>query len=173
MKISSYISYIIIDRFTYHFYISIYDFYNAFRNKVLHFLRKFIYVAGSSQVSKWTAFVLTIEDNDVLLWNPEIADHYKLSDSRCSLIKVSRLINHSGVSMTKIERSLILKDAMCPASILNRIITFISYFTSTIISLFSDMGEHAKVHSTSQFEIQRDSWQRLAPACICKRIKWQ
>ncbi|EZA49699.1 Coiled-coil and C2 domain-containing protein 2A [Ooceraea biroi] len=52
---------------------------------------------GSSQISKWTAFVLTIEDNDVVLWNPEIADHYKLSDSRCSLMKVSRLINHSGM----------------------------------------------------------------------------
>lgn len=69
----------------------------------------FTYLAGSSQISKWTAFVLTIEDNDVTLWNPEIADHYKLSDSRCSLMKVSRLINHSGVSMIKIKKSLLFK----------------------------------------------------------------
>lgn len=59
-------------------------------------------VAGSSQISKWTAFVLTIEENDVVLWDPEIGEHYKLSDSRCSLMKVSRLINHSGVSIKQL-----------------------------------------------------------------------
>ncbi|KYN09914.1 Coiled-coil and C2 domain-containing protein 2A [Trachymyrmex cornetzi] len=52
---------------------------------------------GSSQISRWTAFVLSIEKNDVVLWDPEIGDRYKLSDSRCSLMKVSRLINHSGI----------------------------------------------------------------------------
>ncbi|XP_029169950.1 coiled-coil and C2 domain-containing protein 2A-like [Nylanderia fulva] len=52
---------------------------------------------GSSQISKWTAFVLTIKEDDVILWDPEIGEHYKLSDSRCSLMKVSRLINHSGI----------------------------------------------------------------------------
>ncbi|XP_072744203.1 coiled-coil and C2 domain-containing protein 2A [Anoplolepis gracilipes] len=52
---------------------------------------------GSSQISKWTAYVLTIEKNDVVLWDPEIGEHYKLTDSRCSLMKVSRLINHSGI----------------------------------------------------------------------------
>ncbi|XP_014478878.1 PREDICTED: uncharacterized protein LOC106746622 [Dinoponera quadriceps] len=52
---------------------------------------------GSSQTSKWTAFVLNTEGDDAVLWDPEIGDHYKLSDSRCSLMKVSRLINHSGI----------------------------------------------------------------------------
>ncbi|XP_032678615.1 uncharacterized protein LOC116847592 [Odontomachus brunneus] len=52
---------------------------------------------GSSQISKWTAFVLSLEEEDAILWDPEIGDHYKLSDSRCSLMKVSRLINHSGI----------------------------------------------------------------------------
>ncbi|KYQ59504.1 Coiled-coil and C2 domain-containing protein 2A [Trachymyrmex zeteki] len=52
---------------------------------------------GSSQISRWTAFVLSIEKNDIVLWDPEIGDRYKLSDSRCSLMKVSRLINHSGI----------------------------------------------------------------------------
>ncbi|XP_011871439.1 PREDICTED: coiled-coil and C2 domain-containing protein 2A-like [Vollenhovia emeryi] len=52
---------------------------------------------GSSQISRWTAFVLSIDGNDVVLWDPEIGDRYKLSDSRCSLMKVSRLISHSGI----------------------------------------------------------------------------
>ncbi|KYN36680.1 Coiled-coil and C2 domain-containing protein 2A [Trachymyrmex septentrionalis] len=52
---------------------------------------------GSSQISRWTAFVLSTEKNDIVLWDPEIGDRYKLSDSRCSLMKVSRLINHSGI----------------------------------------------------------------------------
>ncbi|EFN80180.1 coiled-coil and C2 domain-containing protein 2A [Harpegnathos saltator] len=52
---------------------------------------------GSSQISKWTAFVLNIEGDDATLWDPEVGDHYELSDSRCSLTKVSRLINHSGI----------------------------------------------------------------------------
>ncbi|XP_011166937.2 coiled-coil and C2 domain-containing protein 2A [Solenopsis invicta] len=52
---------------------------------------------GSSQISRWTAFVLSIDGNDVVLWDPEIGDRYKLSDSRSSLIKVYRLINHSGI----------------------------------------------------------------------------
>lgn len=59
----------------------------------------FLTLAGSSQISRWTAFVLSIEGDDVTLWDPEIGDHYKLSDSRCSLMKVYRLINHAGVSM--------------------------------------------------------------------------
>ncbi|XP_077256056.1 coiled-coil and C2 domain-containing protein 2A [Temnothorax americanus] len=52
---------------------------------------------GSSQISRWTAFVLSIEENDAVLWDPEIGNRYKLSDSRCSLMKVSRLVNHSGI----------------------------------------------------------------------------
>ncbi|XP_012232213.2 coiled-coil and C2 domain-containing protein 2A [Linepithema humile] len=52
---------------------------------------------GSSQISRWTAFVLSIEGDDIVLWDPEIGDHYKLSDSRCSLMKVYRLINHAGI----------------------------------------------------------------------------
>ncbi|KAL6257178.1 hypothetical protein P5V15_012108 [Pogonomyrmex californicus] len=52
---------------------------------------------GSSQISRWTAYVLSIEENDVVLWDPEIGDHYQLSDSRCSLMKVSRLVNQSGI----------------------------------------------------------------------------
>lgn len=54
---------------------------------------------GSSQISRWTAYVLSIEGDDIVLWDPEIGVHYKLSDSRCSLIKVYRLINHAGVSI--------------------------------------------------------------------------
>ncbi|KAL0105948.1 hypothetical protein PUN28_015988 [Cardiocondyla obscurior] len=52
---------------------------------------------GSSQISRWTAFVLSVEENDVVLWDPEIGDHYKLTDSRCSLMKVSRMISHSDI----------------------------------------------------------------------------
>ncbi|XP_070160839.1 coiled-coil and C2 domain-containing protein 2A [Polyergus mexicanus] len=52
---------------------------------------------GSSQISKWTAYVLTTEENDVILWDPEIGEHYKLSDSRCTLMKVFRLINYSSI----------------------------------------------------------------------------
>ncbi|XP_011702343.1 PREDICTED: coiled-coil and C2 domain-containing protein 2A-like [Wasmannia auropunctata] len=59
-------------------------------------LRSYV-LLGSSQISRWTAFVLSIEENDVVLWDPEIGDRHKLSDSRCSLMKVSRLINHSGI----------------------------------------------------------------------------
>lgn len=65
--------------------------------------KNFLIVAGSSQISKWTAFVLNLAGDDIILWDPEIGDHYKLSDSRCSLIKVSRLINHSGVSIKKLN----------------------------------------------------------------------
>jgi len=59
----------------------------------------FLTLVGSSQISRWTAFVLSIEGDDIVLWDPEIGDHYKLSDSRCSLMKVCRLINHAGVSI--------------------------------------------------------------------------
>ncbi|XP_018044009.1 PREDICTED: uncharacterized protein LOC108684283 [Atta colombica] len=61
---------------------------------------------GSSQISRWTAFVLSIEKNDIVLWDPEIGDRYKLSDSRCSLMKVSRLINHSGI-WENLQRSIL------------------------------------------------------------------
>ncbi|XP_066592412.1 coiled-coil and C2 domain-containing protein 2A isoform X2 [Prorops nasuta] len=53
---------------------------------------------GSSQTIKWSAFVLTYKVNgETVLWDPEIGDYYSLDDSRCSLIKVSHLINHSGI----------------------------------------------------------------------------
>ncbi|GAB1865197.1 Coiled-coil and C2 domain-containing protein 2A [Camponotus japonicus] len=59
-------------------------------------LQSFV-LLGSSQISKWTAYVLTTQEHDIVLWDPEIGEHYKLSDSRCTLMKVSRLINHSGI----------------------------------------------------------------------------
>lgn len=65
----------------------------------LGYICEFICIAGSSQISRRTAFVLTVEEDNIVLWDPEIGDHYKLSDSRCSLMKVSRLINQSGVSI--------------------------------------------------------------------------
>ncbi|XP_044011453.1 uncharacterized protein LOC122854656 isoform X2 [Aphidius gifuensis] len=55
-------------------------------------------VIGNSQAKKLTAYVLTIEDKDVvLLWDPENGDKYNLGDSRCSLIKINRLINHTNI----------------------------------------------------------------------------
>ncbi|KOC66255.1 Coiled-coil and C2 domain-containing protein 2A [Habropoda laboriosa] len=52
---------------------------------------------GSSQISKWTSFVLSISENAIhTLWDPEVGSYYKLDDSLCPLMKVSRLINHSG-----------------------------------------------------------------------------
>lgn len=64
----------------------------------------YVNVAGSSQISKWTAYVLTTKENDIVLWDTEIGEHYKLSDSRCTLMKVSRLINYSGVSIKQLCR---------------------------------------------------------------------
>ncbi|XP_076231013.1 coiled-coil and C2 domain-containing protein 2A [Calliopsis andreniformis] len=53
---------------------------------------------GSSQISKWTAFVLSISENGIYsLWDPDTGTHYNLDDSLCPLIKVSRLINHFGI----------------------------------------------------------------------------
>ncbi|CAK9804612.1 Coiled-coil and C2 domain-containing protein 2A [Anthophora plagiata] len=53
---------------------------------------------GSSQISKWTSFVLSISENGIYtLWDPEVGNYYKLDDSLCPLMKVSRLINHSGI----------------------------------------------------------------------------
>ncbi|XP_043259559.1 coiled-coil and C2 domain-containing protein 2A-like [Colletes gigas] len=58
-----------------------------------------IYVLlGSSQISKWTAFVLSISENGIYtLWDPEIGSYHKLDDSHCPLTKVSRLINQFGI----------------------------------------------------------------------------
>ncbi|CAL7945251.1 unnamed protein product [Xylocopa violacea] len=53
---------------------------------------------GSSQVSKWTSFVLSTSENGICtLWDAEIGNYYKLDDSNCPLMKVSRLINCSGI----------------------------------------------------------------------------
>ncbi|KAK9308370.1 hypothetical protein QLX08_001556 [Tetragonisca angustula] len=53
---------------------------------------------GSSQISKWTSFVLSISENGIYtLWDTEVGNYYKLDDSHCPLMKVSRLINHSGI----------------------------------------------------------------------------
>lgn len=101
--------------------------YSALENKISVYtlFEMCLCCTGSSQISRWTAFVLTIENNDIILWNPEMGDHYRLSDSRCSLMKVSLLINQSGVSMIKIMKILIVKYAI--HFILNKIITSISY----------------------------------------------
>ncbi|XP_053989713.1 coiled-coil and C2 domain-containing protein 2A-like [Hylaeus volcanicus] len=58
-----------------------------------------IYVLlGSSQISKWAAFVLSISDNGIYrLWDPETGSYHKLDDSHCPLTKVSRLINQFGI----------------------------------------------------------------------------
>lgn len=56
-------------------------------------------VIGNSQARKWAAFVLTMENkSDPVLWDPENGDQYGLGDSRCSLIKVTRLVSHQNVS---------------------------------------------------------------------------
>lgn len=62
------------------------------------------YVAiGTSQARKWAAFVLLINDsktskNKICIWDPENGDNEcSLGDSRCSLIKITRLINHQNV----------------------------------------------------------------------------
>ncbi|XP_033201317.1 coiled-coil and C2 domain-containing protein 2A [Bombus vancouverensis nearcticus] len=53
---------------------------------------------GSSQISKWTSFVLSINENGIYtLWDAEVGKCYKLDDTHCPLMKVSRLINHSGI----------------------------------------------------------------------------
>ncbi|XP_008205140.3 coiled-coil and C2 domain-containing protein 2A [Nasonia vitripennis] len=53
---------------------------------------------GSSQTRKWASFVLTIgENSSVTLWDAENGDHYELQDNRCSLISVSRIINHQNI----------------------------------------------------------------------------
>nr|XP_012140706.1 PREDICTED: coiled-coil and C2 domain-containing protein 2A-like isoform X2 [Megachile rotundata] len=53
---------------------------------------------GSSQISKVTAFVLSISSNGIyMLWDPETGNYHKLDDSHCPLMKVSRLINHFGI----------------------------------------------------------------------------
>ncbi|KAK2581781.1 hypothetical protein KPH14_002259 [Odynerus spinipes] len=59
---------------------------------------KIYILLGASQTSKWTAFVLSKdEDTGTQIWDPEIGEHYSPADSRCPLMKVSYLINHSGV----------------------------------------------------------------------------
>ncbi|XP_076227441.1 coiled-coil and C2 domain-containing protein 2A [Nomia melanderi] len=53
---------------------------------------------GSSQISKWAAFVLCISENGIhTLWDPETGNYHKMDDSHCPLMKVSRLINHFGI----------------------------------------------------------------------------
>ncbi|XP_015588289.1 uncharacterized protein LOC107264494 isoform X2 [Cephus cinctus] len=52
---------------------------------------------GVSQIRKWATFVLTMDDNIPILWDPENGEHYDLGDNRCSLISVSRLINHQNI----------------------------------------------------------------------------
>ncbi|XP_023248031.1 uncharacterized protein LOC106641577 [Copidosoma floridanum] len=50
---------------------------------------------GSSQTRKWASYALTIAENaDATLWDAENGEHYDLQDNRCSLISVSRIINH-------------------------------------------------------------------------------
>lgn len=91
-------------------------------------------VIGSSQISKWTAFVLSISENGIYtLWDPEVGSYHKLDDSLCPLMKVSRLINYFGVSIT--------------VSVINLYkVTCTSVITSNV---FIDMGEFAKISSTS------------------------
>jgi len=110
--------------------------------------------AGSSQISRWTAFVLSIKENDVILWDPEIGDRCKLSDSRCSLMKVSRLINHSGVSMKQLIY--FFRNNRKFTSLSHLVISLFPFFP--ILQFFSryynslsivDMGKHAEVHFTS------------------------
>lgn len=56
-------------------------------------------ITGSSQTSKWSAFVLSFNESEQpILWDPEIGEWYNLDDSRCPLMKVSRLINHENVN---------------------------------------------------------------------------
>ncbi|KAK0162702.1 hypothetical protein PV327_006458 [Microctonus hyperodae] len=60
-------------------------------------------VIGTSQARKWAAFVLLINDsktskNKICIWDPENGDNEcSLGDSRCSLIKITRLINHQNI----------------------------------------------------------------------------
>ncbi|XP_034948899.1 coiled-coil and C2 domain-containing protein 2A [Chelonus insularis] len=56
-------------------------------------------ILGISQARKWAAFVMTIneQNKEINIWDPEYGEHYKLSDSRCSLIRVVRLINHQHI----------------------------------------------------------------------------
>ncbi|KAG7196590.1 hypothetical protein KM043_013081 [Ampulex compressa] len=62
---------------------------------------------GSSQTSRWTAFTLSISTGEnTILWDPEIGDHCNLGDSRCPLIKVSRIINHYGI-WENLQRSIL------------------------------------------------------------------
>ncbi|XP_043268385.1 uncharacterized protein Cc2d2a [Venturia canescens] len=54
---------------------------------------------GSSQARKWATFVVSFDDKGTspLLWDPENGENYDFGDSRCSLIKSSRIINHQNI----------------------------------------------------------------------------
>ncbi|XP_015511191.2 coiled-coil and C2 domain-containing protein 2A-like [Neodiprion lecontei] len=55
-------------------------------------------ILGSSQTRKCAAYVLTTEENsEATIWDPENGDHYTPGDTRCSLTKVYRLINHQNI----------------------------------------------------------------------------
>lgn len=42
-----------------------------------------------------------------MLWDAEVGKCYKLDDTHCPLMKVSRLINHSGVSIIVVTHQFI------------------------------------------------------------------
>lgn len=68
----------------------------------------YINITGSSQISKWTSFILSISENGIYtLWDAEVGKCYKLDDTHCPLMKVSRLINHSGVSIIVVTHQFI------------------------------------------------------------------
>ncbi|XP_063980154.1 coiled-coil and C2 domain-containing protein 2A-like [Diachasmimorpha longicaudata] len=53
---------------------------------------------ASSQARNWAAFVVSInEKREYVLWDPENGDQYSFGDSRCSIIKILRIINHQNV----------------------------------------------------------------------------
>lgn len=57
-------------------------------------------VLGNSQARRWAAFVMTMgEGNDgIKLWDPDNGDQFSLGDTRCPLIRVTRVINYQNVS---------------------------------------------------------------------------
>ncbi|XP_011298207.1 uncharacterized protein Cc2d2a [Fopius arisanus] len=53
---------------------------------------------GTSQARNWAGFVISLNDkNQHVLWDPENGEQYNFGDSRCSIIKVLRMISHQNV----------------------------------------------------------------------------
>ncbi|XP_057341387.1 uncharacterized protein LOC130678275 [Microplitis mediator] len=51
---------------------------------------------GVSQVRQAAAFVVTV-GKEVEVWDPENGEKWKVTDTGCSLVRITRMVNHSGI----------------------------------------------------------------------------